>query len=81
MAKRKEDVKKIEFGSEQHVAALENAYGVRKNIAEKVVKQFESGEREWDITFYDKCKRFMDVISKKPEPTSPREGWKRTRGY
>lgn len=81
MAKKKEDVGKIEFGSEQHVAALENAYGVRKNIAEKVVDEFESGKREWDITFYDKCKRLMDVLNTKPEPTSSREGWKRTRGY
>lgn len=82
MPRKKEDISKIQYGSEEHVAAVRNAYKIRPEIAEKVVREFESGEKDWDVDYYDKCKRMMSIINN-PEPkvVSPREGWKRDKGY
>lgn len=80
MAKKTEN--KIEHGSPEHIAGLENAYNVRKPIAEKVVKEFEDGTRDYDIKFYEKCKRLVDRLKDpKPKVVSHREGWKRDRSY
>jgi hypothetical protein len=82
MARKKEDTSKIQYGSEEHITAIRNAYGIRPEIAEKVVKEFESGEKDWDVNFYDKCKRMMSLIDNpEPEPVSTRKGWKRDRSY
>lgn len=82
MAKKQEDTSKIAYGSDEHIATIQRAYGVRKEIAQKVVKEFESGEKDWDVDFYEKCKRMMSVInSPTPAVVSPRKGWKRGRSY
>lgn len=82
MVRKKENPSKIQFGSDEHIAAVQNAYGIRPEIAEKVVKEFESGEKDWDVNFYDKCKRMLSVIKGgEPKPVSQREGWKRDRSY
>lgn len=82
MARKKEDLSKIQYGSEEHIAAVRNAYKIRPEIAEKVVKEFESGEKDWDVDYYDRCKRMLSIInSPKPSVVSSREGWKRDRNY
>ncbi len=82
MARKKEDLSKIQYGSEEHIAAVRNAYKIRPEIAEKVVKEFESGEKDWDVDYYDRCKRMLSIInSPKPSVVSKREGWKRDRNY
>jgi len=82
MARKKEDLSKIQYGSEEHVSAIKNAYGIRPEIAEKVVKEFEDGTKDWDVNYYEKCKRMMSLIENpEPKPISPRQGWKRDRSY
>lgn len=80
--KKKEDTNVIQHGSDAHISAIQRAYKIRPEIAKKVVKEFESGEKDWDINFYDKCKRMVDMIENpEPKAVSPREGWKRDRSY
>jgi len=81
MAKKKED-NKIQYGSERHIATIQRAYGILEPIARKVVKEFEAGEKDWDVDYYQKCKAMLAVIDQ-PEPVavSPRKGWKRDRSY
>ena len=82
MAKEQENSQKIEYGSDEHISAIRNAYGIRPEIAKKVVKEFESGEKEWEHGYYDKCKRMMSLIKNPtPKAVSPRKGWKRDRSY
>lgn len=82
MAKKKEDTKTIPYGSDEHVAAIQNAYGIRPNVAKKVVEEFESGKKDWDVNYYDKCKRMMSLIDNpEPKAVSPRKGWKRDKSY
>ncbi len=82
MPKKASTEKHIEYGSDEHIAGLENAYKIRRSIAEKVVKEFESGEKDWDVNYYERCKRLISIIdSPKPKAVSPREGWKRDRSY
>jgi len=83
MARKKEEkVSKIQFGSDEHIAAITNAYKIRPEIATKVIKEFESGEKAWDVDYYDKCKRMMSVINNpQPKAVSSRKGWKRDRSY
>jgi hypothetical protein len=82
MVKKKENSQKIEYGSDEHLAAIQNAYKIRPEIAKKVVETFESGEKEWPHDYYDKCKRMLSVIENPtPHAVSPREGWKRDRSY
>ena len=82
MARKKEDTSKIQFGSDEHISAIQNAYKIRPEIAERVVKEFESGEKEWDVNYYDRCKRMMAVINNpEPKAVSPRPGWKRDKSY
>jgi hypothetical protein len=74
--------KKVQHGSDEHLAVIQSAYGVRPEIAKKVVKEFEDGTKDWPVDYYDKCKRMLSVINN-PEPVavSPRKGWKRDRSY
>jgi hypothetical protein len=82
MARRKQDESVIQYGSEEHVSAIQNAYGIRPEIAEKVIREFESGEKDWDVNYYSKCKRMMSVINApEPKAISQRQGWKRDRSY
>ena len=82
MARKKVKVSKIQFGSDEHIATVKNSYKIRPEIATKVIKEFESGEKDWDVNYYDRCKRMMSIInSPKPRAVSPREGWKRDKGY
>jgi len=80
--KTKKNESTIQFGSEEHVSAVQNAYKIRPQVAQKVVEQFEKGEGNWEVAYYDKCKRMMSVINNPiPKPVSPRKGWKRDRSY
>lgn len=82
MARKKEDVNKIQFGSDEHITAIQSAYGIRKEVARKVVTEFEEGTKNWDVGYYDKCKRMISLIDNpQPKPVSPRKGWKRDRSY
>ena len=82
MARKKEDTNKIQYGSEEHIAAIQSAYGLRTEVARKVIKEFEDGTKDWPVDYYDKCKRMISIIDN-PEPVavSPRKGWKRDKSY
>jgi phosphosulfolactate synthase (CoM biosynthesis protein A) len=72
----------VQFGSEEHIAAIKQAYGIRPEIAKKVVKEFEDGTKDWDVNYYEKCKRLVSLLENPtPKAISPREGWKRDRSY
>lgn len=72
----------IQYGSDEHILVIQRAYGIRPEVARKVVKEFEDGTKDWDVTYYEKCKRMVALLDN-PEPVavSPREGWKRDRSY
>jgi len=72
----------IQYGSDEHIAAIKQAYGIRPEIATKVVKEFEDGTKDWDVNYYEKCKRLVSLLENPtPKAVSPREGWKRDRSY
>ena len=72
----------VQYGSDEHIDALRRAYGIRPEIARIVVKEFEDGTKDWDVLFYEKCKRLVALLDNpEPKAVSPREGWKRDRSY
>jgi hypothetical protein len=81
MATKTKDTR-IQFGSEEHFSAIRTAYKIRPEVAKKVVKEFESGEKDWDVDYYERCKSMLSIINNpKPKAVSPRKGWKRDKGY
>lgn len=72
----------IQYGSDEHIMAIRRAYGIRPEIARKVVQEFEDGTKDWDVNYYEKCKRMVSLLENpEPKSVSPREGWKRDRSY
>ena len=72
----------IQYGSDDHIKAIQRAYGIRPEVAKKVVQEFEEGTKDWDVTYYEKCKRMVALLDNpEPEAVSPRDGWKRDRSY
>lgn len=81
MAKKNKD-NKIQYGSEEHLLAIERAYGLRSEVAKKVVEEFESGKKEWDVNYYERCKQMVALLDNPaPKAVSTRRGWKRDRTY
>lgn len=74
------DRSRVPFGSPGHEALLAGGYGMTKEDAERIIAERDAKPERWPYEEYKKAKAFLEALAvRKPQPSSSRPGWERTR--
>lgn len=67
----------VEFGSPQHLLQLEAAYGMTKEEAELMIKDWEKDHTSYPLGEVRKARAMLEAMKAKPVAVSTDAGWRR----
>lgn len=71
--------RKIEFGSKEHQALLEAAYGMTVDKAKTIIEERPKNPQLWPYELYEKAQAMLEALKTKPVAIDKDPGWSRER--